>query len=138
MLHQASYLRKKELVALDSGKQTTVGSGGFFVYRRQITRRKKGSQEDPLIFSLYSGFSVRNRTILYIYKTLCTAFTFSELVITNGAKVFHLQRPPPLNIIGILTLWLTRLIAIAIKLNLYPRTPSLGHKTSIFISFWCR
>ncbi|ECI1739354.1 hypothetical protein CRE08_27170 [Escherichia coli] len=49
-LHQASYLRKKELVALDSGKQTTVGSGGFFVYRQQITRRKKGSQEDPLIF----------------------------------------------------------------------------------------
>jgi hypothetical protein len=37
----------KELVALDSGKQTTVGSGGFFVYRQQITRRKKGSQEDP-------------------------------------------------------------------------------------------
>ncbi|EAQ7460371.1 hypothetical protein A9U41_23935 [Salmonella enterica subsp. enterica serovar Anatum] len=51
VLHQASYLRKKELVALDSGKQTTVGSGGFFVYRQQITRRKKGSQEDPLIFS---------------------------------------------------------------------------------------
>ncbi|MCI3296226.1 hypothetical protein MQC75_25700, partial [Escherichia coli] len=49
-LHQASYLREKELVALDSGKRTTVGSGGFFVYRQQITRRKKGSQEDPLIF----------------------------------------------------------------------------------------
>ena len=46
-----SYLRKKELVALNSGKRTTVGSGGFFVYRQQITRRKKGSQEDPLIFS---------------------------------------------------------------------------------------
>ncbi|WP_214277700.1 hypothetical protein, partial [Escherichia coli] len=45
-----SYLREKELVALDSGKRTTVGSGGFFVYRQQITRRKKGSQEDPLIF----------------------------------------------------------------------------------------
>jgi hypothetical protein len=30
---KASYLRKKELVALDSGKRTTVGSGGFFVYR---------------------------------------------------------------------------------------------------------
>ncbi|EDQ7263039.1 hypothetical protein ZJ83_004660, partial [Salmonella enterica subsp. enterica serovar Mbandaka] len=29
-LLQASYLRKKELVALDSGKRTTVGSGGFF------------------------------------------------------------------------------------------------------------
>ncbi|WP_206753098.1 hypothetical protein, partial [Escherichia coli] len=51
VLHQASYLRKKELVALDSGKQTTVGSGGFFVCKQQITRRKKGSQEDPLIFS---------------------------------------------------------------------------------------
>ncbi|EDQ2394389.1 hypothetical protein RU50_005513 [Salmonella enterica subsp. enterica] len=38
------------MVALNSGKQTTVGSGGFFVYRQQITRRKKGSQEDPLIF----------------------------------------------------------------------------------------
>ncbi|WP_208092551.1 hypothetical protein, partial [Escherichia coli] len=48
---KASYLRKKELVALNSGKRTTVGSGGFFVYRQQITRRKKGSQEDPLIFS---------------------------------------------------------------------------------------
>ncbi|MCI4495085.1 hypothetical protein MRT09_25115, partial [Escherichia coli] len=33
------------------GKQTTVGSGGFFVCKQQITRRKKGSQEDPLIFS---------------------------------------------------------------------------------------
>ncbi|MGL0112216.1 hypothetical protein O6058_00575, partial [Salmonella enterica subsp. enterica] len=33
-LLQASYLRKKELVALDSGKRTTVGSGGFFVYRK--------------------------------------------------------------------------------------------------------
>ncbi|MDN5180941.1 hypothetical protein LVK53_28235, partial [Escherichia coli] len=32
---------EKELVALDSGKRTTVGSGGFFVYRQQITRRKK-------------------------------------------------------------------------------------------------
>lgn len=51
-LHQASYLREKELVALDSGKRTTVGSGGFFVYRQQITRRQKGSQEDPLIFFL--------------------------------------------------------------------------------------
>jgi hypothetical protein len=30
---KASYLREKELVALTSGKQTTVGSGGFFVYR---------------------------------------------------------------------------------------------------------
>ena len=30
---KASYLRKKELVALDSGKRTTVGSGGFFVCR---------------------------------------------------------------------------------------------------------
>ncbi|MCM4963563.1 hypothetical protein MMN89_27720, partial [Escherichia coli] len=30
-----------------SGKQTTVGSGGFFVCKQQITRRKKGSQEDP-------------------------------------------------------------------------------------------
>ena len=50
-----SYLRKKELVALDSGKQTTVGSGGFFVYRQQITRRKKGSQEDPLIFLLQTS-----------------------------------------------------------------------------------
>ncbi|EFG5532601.1 hypothetical protein BKZ56_005072 [Escherichia coli] len=38
------------MVALDSGKQTTVGSGGFFVCRQQITRRKKGSQEDPVIF----------------------------------------------------------------------------------------
>ncbi len=28
-----SYLRNKELVALNSGKLTTVGSGGFFVYR---------------------------------------------------------------------------------------------------------
>ena len=45
-LHQASYLREKELVALDSGKRTTVGSGGFFVYRQQITRRKKESQDD--------------------------------------------------------------------------------------------
>ncbi|MCM4717681.1 hypothetical protein MMO19_27310, partial [Escherichia coli] len=33
-----------------SGKQTTVGSGGFFVCKQQITRRKKGSQEDSLIF----------------------------------------------------------------------------------------
>ena len=41
-----SYLRKKELVALNSGKRTTVGSGGFFVYRtgdydegKRISRR---------------------------------------------------------------------------------------------------
>ncbi|MCN2839871.1 hypothetical protein MLJ04_23295, partial [Escherichia coli] len=46
VLHQASYLRKKESVALDSGKQTTVGSGGFFVYRQKITRSVEGSQED--------------------------------------------------------------------------------------------
>ncbi|RCI58079.1 hypothetical protein DT381_08440 [Pseudomonas aeruginosa] len=31
-LVKPSYLRKKELVALNSGKRTTVGSGGFFVY----------------------------------------------------------------------------------------------------------
>ncbi|TRN88331.1 hypothetical protein [Salmonella enterica] len=70
-------LRKKELVALDSGKRTTVGSGGFFVYRKgdydwneslipanepplvavvflftgkEITTGTKGSQEDPAIF----------------------------------------------------------------------------------------
>ncbi|EOT2841896.1 hypothetical protein ACNDVT_005054, partial [Escherichia coli] len=28
----------------------TALQGGFFVYRQQITRRKKGSQEEPLIF----------------------------------------------------------------------------------------
>ena len=54
VLHQASYLRKKDLVALDSGKQTTVGSGGFFVCRQQMTRRKKGSHED--LDSLYENF----------------------------------------------------------------------------------
>ena len=48
-LAQDRYLRKKELVALDSGKQTTVGSGGFFVYRWQDTHGKQGSQEDPLL-----------------------------------------------------------------------------------------
>ncbi|MCM4990067.1 hypothetical protein MMN81_25715, partial [Escherichia coli] len=54
VLHQASYLRKKELVALDSGKQTTVDNGGFFVCRQQITHRKKRSQED--LESLYENF----------------------------------------------------------------------------------
>jgi len=48
---EASYLRK-ELVALDPVKQTTAGSGGF-VCKQQITRRKKGSQEDP--FDLSTG-----------------------------------------------------------------------------------
>ena len=42
-----SYLRNEVLVAPNSGKRTTVGSGGFFVYSPEITRRKKGSQEDP-------------------------------------------------------------------------------------------
>ncbi|MCZ6353604.1 hypothetical protein O5163_26075, partial [Escherichia coli] len=52
---KASYLRKKELVALNSGKRTTVGSGGFFVFKQQITRRKKGSQEDTFNFSTVPG-----------------------------------------------------------------------------------
>jgi hypothetical protein len=46
---KASYLRKKELVALDSGKRTTVGSGGF-VAGHEITTRVKGSQEDPAVY----------------------------------------------------------------------------------------
>ncbi|MFV2905399.1 hypothetical protein ACNIZ4_26110, partial [Escherichia coli] len=33
----------------------TALQGGFFVYRQQITRRKKGSQEDPLIFLLQTS-----------------------------------------------------------------------------------
>lgn len=40
-LAQDSYLRNKELVALNSGKQTTVGSGGFFVYSAEDYARKK-------------------------------------------------------------------------------------------------
>ncbi len=47
---KASYLRKKELVALDSGKQTTVGSGGFLFAGHEITTRVKGSQEDPAVY----------------------------------------------------------------------------------------
>ncbi|POR92358.1 hypothetical protein CQA91_28535 [Shigella flexneri] len=41
VLHQASYLRKKELVALDSGKQTTVGSGGFLFAGSRLRAAKK-------------------------------------------------------------------------------------------------
>ncbi|MDC8801798.1 hypothetical protein PRS30_29900, partial [Klebsiella pneumoniae] len=44
---KASYLRKKELVALDSGKRTTVGSGGFLFAGHEITTQQKGSQEVP-------------------------------------------------------------------------------------------
>ncbi|EKN4715422.1 hypothetical protein FG465_004202 [Yersinia enterocolitica] len=39
VLHQASYLRKEELVALDSGKQTTVGSGGLFTGSNALQKR---------------------------------------------------------------------------------------------------
>ncbi|MEM6159252.1 hypothetical protein AAH446_01620 [Erwinia sp. P6884] len=46
-LVQNSYHRNKELVALNSGKRTTVGSGGFFVYRARNYAQKKGPQEDP-------------------------------------------------------------------------------------------
>ncbi len=90
VLHQASYLRKKELVALDSGKQTTVGSGGFFVYRQQITRRKKGSQEDPLIFLLKEGKSPKNSqppsNFIFVYLILIHAF-----IERNQPTVTHIQ-----------------------------------------------
>ncbi|MDF1451054.1 hypothetical protein P1U31_26010, partial [Escherichia coli] len=59
------------MVALDSGKRTTVGSGGFFVYRQQITRRKKGSQEDPLFFWLKERSRLSHTTI--VNKTRKTA-----------------------------------------------------------------
>ncbi|HAJ0294134.1 TPA: hypothetical protein HL437_24785 [Escherichia coli] len=41
--------RLDNLPGLNNLRKTTC-QGGFFVYRQQITRRKKGSQEDPLIF----------------------------------------------------------------------------------------
>ncbi|EAN1749056.1 hypothetical protein D1K53_11115 [Salmonella enterica] len=56
-LAQDSYLRNKELVALNSGKQTTVGSGGFFVYSAEDYARKKRSQEDPF-FGTYIAYFI--------------------------------------------------------------------------------
>ncbi|MDC8801801.1 hypothetical protein PRS30_29975, partial [Klebsiella pneumoniae] len=38
---KASYLRKKELVALDSGKRTTVGSGVFCLQDMRLRRNRK-------------------------------------------------------------------------------------------------
>ncbi|ASO62345.1 hypothetical protein LFZ50_16780 [Salmonella enterica subsp. arizonae serovar 53:-:- str. SA20100345] len=56
-LAQDSYLRNKELVALNSGKQTTVGSGVFFLFTAlKTTRGKKGSQEDPFFRYIYRLF----------------------------------------------------------------------------------
>ena len=52
-----SYLRKKELVALNSGKRTTVGSGGFFVCKARdydetgiITRRYLQKSRQQITF----------------------------------------------------------------------------------------
>jgi hypothetical protein len=51
-----SYLRKKELVALNSGKRTTVGSGGFFVYRaRDYAQRKMISRRSFHKLDNYAG-----------------------------------------------------------------------------------
>ncbi|WP_440138048.1 hypothetical protein, partial [Staphylococcus aureus] len=46
--------RLGNLPGLANLRKTTC-QGGFFVYRQQITRRKKGSQEDPLIFLLQTS-----------------------------------------------------------------------------------
>ncbi|MGU4735790.1 hypothetical protein MAY75_25465, partial [Escherichia coli] len=42
----------------------TALQGGFFVYRQQITRRKKGSQEDPLIFLLQTSLFDSTESVL--------------------------------------------------------------------------
>nr|ADW66913.1 hypothetical protein YPJ_pPCP15 [Yersinia pestis Java 9] len=45
---------------------------GFFVYRQQITRRKKGSQEDPLIFSTeLRSRSVQQKIMMGFYGYCC-------------------------------------------------------------------
>ena len=50
-----SYLRKKELVALNSGKRTTVGSGGFFVYREKDYAQKERISRKSFCFGQYAS-----------------------------------------------------------------------------------
>ncbi|EAR7074566.1 hypothetical protein EW785_23590 [Salmonella enterica] len=57
-LAQDSYLRNKELVALNSGKQTTVGSGGFFVYSAEDYARKKKDLKKILFFGTYIAYFI--------------------------------------------------------------------------------
>ncbi|WP_317474467.1 hypothetical protein, partial [Cronobacter sakazakii] len=55
---KASYHRNKELVALNSGKRTTVGSGGFFVYREKDYAQKERISRKTLYFG--QNASVKN------------------------------------------------------------------------------
>ncbi|EAO4574851.1 hypothetical protein GAU19_20995 [Salmonella enterica] len=57
-LAQDSYLRNKELVALNSGKQTTVGSGGFFVYSAEDYARKKRISRRSFFFGTYIAYFI--------------------------------------------------------------------------------
>lgn len=69
--------RLANLPGLANLRKTTC-QGGFFVYWQQITRRKKGSQEDPLIFLLKEGKSPKNSqppsNFIFVYLILIHAF----------------------------------------------------------------
>ncbi|MDM4246371.1 hypothetical protein QTP63_30605, partial [Klebsiella oxytoca] len=52
---KASYHRNKELVALNSGKRTTVGSGGFFVYREKDYAQKERISRKSFCFGQYAS-----------------------------------------------------------------------------------
>ena len=55
---KAIYHRNKELVALNSGKRTTVGSGGFFVYRgKDYAAERKDLKEILLLWPICFGKS---------------------------------------------------------------------------------
>ncbi|WP_407239393.1 hypothetical protein [Escherichia coli] len=60
---KASYLREKELVALTSGKQTTVGSGGFLFTEQETTLHSQKSQDDPYTFCILSTHQKWSQTV---------------------------------------------------------------------------
>lgn len=67
-LRESQLPRNNEKVRCLIAPEKTRRKAGFFVYRQQITRSRKGSQEDPLIFfTWYQYQSTWKKKMVLLY-----------------------------------------------------------------------